>query len=363
MKLLDLENAYIKEDMENIFISGHSWDKLKGTRVLITGASGMIASYMTLFLVYLNEYKDIHFQIGAEVRNRQKLENCLGKYIAKEYFEVLEGDIFEIADYGKTFDYIIHAASLASPQYYGTNPVETMVPNIIGTNHLLSLMKDNMGKGFLFFSSGSVYGSVENCESLEETMAGPLQFLSPGNVYGESKRCGEALCMAYFREFGVPVNMVRIHHTYGPTMNYKNDKRVFSSFVNNIIKKEDIVMRSDGSDRRAFCYITDMLAGIFLVLLDAPRGEVYNIANEEEYISIKQLAEKLVSLYPERNVNVKIQLEMKDNYCASKEKRIIPVNCDKIKTLGWDAKVSIEEGFQRTIDYFLEDENIFELER
>ena len=131
MKLLDLENAYIKEDMENIFISGHSWDKLKGTRVLITGASGMIASYMTLFLVYLNEYKDIHFQIGAEVRNRQKLENCLGKYIAKEYFEVLEGDIFEIADYGKTFDYIIHAASLASPQYYGTNPVETMLPNII----------------------------------------------------------------------------------------------------------------------------------------------------------------------------------------------------------------------------------------
>lgn len=354
MAHLDLQNPILLTDMERIRRARTDWEVLAGRRVLITGATGMIASYITLFLIYLHEACGVDVEILATVRSPEKAQARFGAYLGRPYLHILPWDAASAEPPDVDADFIIHAASLASPQFYGRMPVETMLPNLLGTNALLSLMRRRRGQKMLFFSSGSVYGSVTDADVLTEDLSGPLRFLEPGNVYGESKRCGEALCCAYHREYGVPVSIARIHHTYGPAMDCRADQRVFSEFVKNVIDGEDIVMMSDGSARRAFCYLSDTVAALLTVLLSGKAGEVYNVANEREYLSVRELAECVTGLYPEKGLKVVVQRrESNDAYRPSTEKRIVPVSCERLEALGWQPEVSTREGFRRTIEYLL----------
>ena len=351
--MINLGSKIIHEDMEHIYSIRNDWHKmLHGQRVYITGATGMIASYLTAYLIFLNESKSVGVCILANARSEEKLRNRFGEYVDREYFQAIIGDVSESIRVESEPDYIIHAASLASPQYYGVRPVETMLPNIIGTNEVLKLARNSSSKGVLFFSSGSVYGEVTGAESVTEETFGTLRYLELGNSYGESKRCGEALCNAYYYEYGVSVKCARIHHTYGPNMDYQNDKRVFAEFVNNIVNGQNIVMKSDGSARRAFCYITDVIDAVFTIFFDGENGEIYNILNDQEYCTVRELAEQLVALYPEKGLKVDTkQRDTSDVYCGSRVKRLIPVSNKKLKGLGWKPCVTVKEGFKRTIDY------------
>lgn len=344
-----LENSVIMEDMAYIESARDNWLELKNKSVYITGASGMIASYLAMFFVYLNELRDYQITIYAGIRNSEKAQKKFGDYVAKPYFHLLNADVNQAVEITSTVDYIIHAASLASPQYYGKMPVETMLPNIVGTNELLKYAVEHNIKSFLFLSSGSVYGSVDGAESITEEVNGKFDFLAPGNVYGESKRCGEALSCAYFREYGVPIKIARIHHTYGPTLDARNDSRVFAEFVNNILLGQDIIMKGPGTDKRAFCYLADTVSALLRIMVDGTAGEVYNVGNCEEYLSILELAEKLVALFPEKQLRVVRQTRQDAGYSASPEKRILPVNVDKLKSLGWSPSFRVEQGFARTI--------------
>lgn len=346
-----LENSIIKEDMERIDAAQASWDAFDHKCVYITGASGMIASYLTMFFIYLQEVKGIKVQIYAGIRNAEKARKRFGDYIEKPYFHLMSKDVILPVDETLNLDYIIHAASLASPQYYGKMPVETMLPNVVGTYHILEYARKHPVENVLFFSSGSVYGSISNVESIEEHTKGAMDFLAVGNFYGESKRCGEALGKAYFLEHGVPAKSIRIQHTYGPTLDIDQDKRVFSEFVHNIVHDQDIVLKSDGAAKRAFCYITDMIAAIFAVMLHGENGESYNAGNDKEYISILELAQTLVTLFPEKNLQVIREQRCDQGYSASTEVRTIPINLEKLKGLGWQPTCSIKEGFYRTISY------------
>ncbi len=351
--MIDLEHWVIKEDMERIYSSRKGWKELNCSKLYITGAAGMIASYFTAFLIYLNEEKGYDIEIYAGIRSKTKAENRFGKYINKKYFHVINDDVnLPINNKVYKFDYIVHAASLASPQYYGKMPVETMLPNILGTHYVLDYAVKNSVKGILFFSSGSVYGTVkDDAGSISEKSIGTLDFIASGNEYGESKRCGEALCRAYFNEYAVPVKSARIHHTYGPTIDPINDTRVFSEFVGNILKNKNIVIKSDGAAKRAFCYLSDAIAALYKILLDGTNGESYNVANSTEYITIKELAERLINLYPEKNLKA-IFGERKDRgYSPSKEVVIIPVNTEKLELLNWYPDVNVSDGFSRTIQY------------
>lgn len=346
-----LANNIILEDMQEIYQSGAAWDKLDRSSIYVTGATGMIASYFVMFLVYLNEMHEYHIAIYAGIRSIDKARRRFGKYLDREYFHTLMGDINEPLTLREPLHYIIHAASLASPQYYGKMPVETILPNVIGTYELLRYGAEHSLKGFLFFSSGSVYGSVDEMEGIRETTVGSLDWMAAGNIYGESKRCGEAMCNAYFREFGLPVRIARIHHTYGPTMDVRSDKRVFSEFANNILSGNNIVLKSDGEDRRAFCYLGDTVSALFKILLEGTAGECYNVGNPKAYVSIRRLAEILIDVFPEKGLGVEFQKRTDDGYCTSSVKRLTPVNVDKLKGLGWEAKTSVEDGFERSLRY------------
>lgn len=344
-----LDNFIIKEDLESIFNSRNNFNELRDSKILISGAAGMVVSYSVMFLIYLNEKYNFNVQIYAGIRNKDKAIMRYGQYVERNYFHLYSSDVSEPVSINEDIDYVIHAASLASPQFYGSNPVETMLPNIIGTNELLKFAAKHKVKKFIFFSSGAVYGTVKSGETITEDCVGDFDFLAAGSVYGESKRCGEALCLAYFREYGVPVNIIRINHTYGPTLDLKNDKRAFAEFVKNIIDNQNIELKSAGLEKRAFCYLSDATEIILKILLEGFSGECYNLVNEEQFVSIKELAEILVGLYPEKELKVIYKTRNDVGYLSLAQTSSIPCSAQKIKELGCQLKTDIKTGFDRTI--------------
>mgnify|MGYP001611221623 FL=1 len=257
-------------------------------------------------------------------------------------------------DFEGNIDYIIHGASPASSQFYGTDPVGVITPNVFGTKNLLELAREKKSKSFLFFSSGEVCGSADKSIISEEDFG----FLDPTdirNCYAESKRMGENMCKCWFHQYGVPTFAVRPEHTYGPTMDLENDKRVFSEFVSDVVNNRDIIVKSDGSAVRTFTYICDATEGFFRVLLNGKPGESYNVGNKNGRMCIKDLANLVVSLFPEKKLKVIFESrEQNNNYLENKNKIRPMLSIDKIEKLGYKCRFSVRDGFYRTIKSFID---------
>ena len=347
-------NTILLRDMEDIYSRNVEWECLDGKTIMLTGAYGMLASYITYFVIYLQKVQKINIKLVAVVRSKEKYFKKINW--ADECVEVLESALNKPIQYDKKIDYIIHAASLASPQYYSVCPVDVLTPNVIGTYHLLNLAAEKKVKSFLLFSTADIYGTVDK-SMITEKDYGVMDTLDIHNCYSESKRMAETMCKSFFVQYHVPVKIVRIAHTYAPTMDINHDPRVFASFVKNIISGEDIVMKSDGKGKRSFCYITDAVAGYFLILLNGQVGEAYNVCNTSQFVSIAELAETLVSLYPEKKLKViRKERDASEHYTENvllAGKECVPSN-KKLENLGWKAEVSIKDGFDRVVKYLCE---------
>lgn len=348
---LDINSEVIKEDMEDIYGRELDWRQFHERTVFISGAYGMLASYMVCFFMYLNMHTEISVRVIAQGRDEKKAKERFEAFWEHENFRFYSGDILHSVRDIPEADYIIHAAGIANPRCYATMPVEVIEPNVIGTYHLLKLAVQKKCRGFLFFSTGDVYGRVLSPEHIDENTMGMLDPLEEHSCYGESKRLGETLCAAFCREYGVPVKMARIGHTYGPTMDIENDPRVFASFVKCIVEGEDIVLHSDGSARRPFCYIADAAAAFLLLLLEGASGEAYNVTNTEQFISVGELAGILAEI-PKKKVSVVMKArKAEDNYV---EARLNPANrpCEaKLRKMGWETHYNVKDGFRRVYYY------------
>lgn len=327
------------------------WHLLRGQRVLITGASGFLASYMVETLLYLNDTQHLDIQVFALARSRERFEKRFAHALQRDDLVCIEQDVCDPLKSDIEPHYIIHAASQASPKYYSIDPIGTLSANTLGTNALLKLAKQSNSKGFLYFSSGEVYGETETIPTSEMDMG----FVDPMSVracYAESKRMGENMCASWFHQAGVPATVVRPFHTYGPLMPL-DDGRVYADFVANILKNEPILLKSLGSARRAFCYTADAVAGFWTVLLQGTPGQAYNVGNPQGEISIRDLAQLLVDLYPEKNLSVRFETRPEDSsYLISPLARNCP-SIKKINMLGWQPKTSLQDGFRKTIDSYL----------
>ena len=310
----------------------------------------MLPSYVVFTLLALNK-KGINVNVYALVRNADKAKAVFKDSLQDEHLHLLVQDVADSLQENASFDYIIHAASQASPKYYGVDPVGTIKANVQGTINTLELARQTKAKGYLYFSSGDVNGIVPPEKfPFKESDYGYIDVLNVRNCYAESKRMGENLCVAYYKQYSVPAKIVRIFHTYGPGMTL-DDGRVFGDFCKNIVKGEDIVMNSDGSAVRLFCYVSDAIVAYLKVLLDGECANAYNVANLKGESSIYDLATLLVSLYPEKHLKVvrNTQSLSETSKMKSPLVRAIP-DCTKIERLGWSPTTSIADGFKRTID-------------
>ncbi|NFS65701.1 NAD-dependent epimerase/dehydratase family protein [Clostridium botulinum] len=344
-------NNIILEDIKYI-IKNINIKKCEGKSFFITGANGFLARYMVEVLVYLNEYVlNEKCKIIALCRNKADAYIKFKEYINREYFNLIFQRVEDKIEYSDNVDYIIHAASRANTKEFGINPVGVLSANVIGTYRLLEYAKTKDIISFLFFSSGAVYGNANEAkEFIKETQFYSLDPLDIRSCYAESKRMGENMCFSYYKQFNIPTKIIRISHTYGPGINLK-DGRVFSDFVNSILNNEDLVIKSDGKAKRPFCYISDAIIAFFLVLFKGKNGEVYNMSNNKCFLSINDLAHILVEkTFLEKDL--KVTNNINDTEVRSTDKAQVSVDISKIKDLGWNPKIGIEEGFKRTVESF-----------
>lgn len=343
-------NTVIYNDIQEILSSNIiNWDRFKDSKILITGANGMLPSYLVFTLLALNR-RGIHVTVYALVRNMQKAEHIFKDFLDDENLQFIVQDVSCPIKNDVSFDYIIHAASQASPKYYGVDPVGTIKANVLGTLNTLELARLNKIKGYLYFSSSEVYGIVPTEKfPFKESDYGYLDILNVRNCYAEGKRMGENLCVSYHHQYHVPAKIIRIFHTFGPSMSM-SDGRVFGDFCKNIINGDDIVMNSDGSAIRLFCYVSDAIIAYLKVLLDGEDATAYNIANLNGEKTIYELAKMLVDLRPEKHLKVVRNLELKSEASKMKSniKKAYP-DCSRIEEMGWIPCVSVKEGFERTI--------------
>ncbi len=346
-------NKIIQEDIELIFASINDWSRFYGKTILISGASGFLPAYIVETLLYVNSTNvTSNINVIALVRNKAKAEKRFQNYLSNKFLTFLIQDVSEKINVEGKIDVIIHAASQASPKYYGKDPVGTLNANVLGTNNLLNLAYEKGVDKFLYFSSSEVYGQLSPDKI--PTSEVDYGYLDPCNVracYAEGKRMGETMCISWMHQFNVPVSIVRPFHTYGPGMEL-DDGRVYADFIADVVYGRDIIMTSDGSARRAFCYITDAVIAFFTILQKGENGQAYNMGNNECEISIVELAQKVVLLFPEKNLNVVKKDTVASGYINSYVSRISP-NTDKLKDLGWEPKINLESGFTRTIKSYI----------
>lgn len=341
-------HAIVAEDLRRIVANDLPWDRLFGKTVLISGANGFVPAYILETLLYLNDTEHAGIQVLALVRNREKAMRRLGHLTGRSDLTLVLQDVRDIYSGSTAPNFVIHAASQASPKFFASDPVGTFETNVLGTRRMLEVARNPRTEGFLFFSSGEVYGAQQDSSvPVSETSYGYLDPVDLRSCYAEGKRGGETLCKCWHAQFGVPAKIVRLSHTYGPGMEL-DDGRVFADFVADIVAGRNIVLKSDGTARRPFCYLGDATVAFFTILLKGNTGEAYNVGSESE-TSVLDLAEMLCRLFPERNCRVIRELRAPgDPYLVS------PVSgghfdISKIKKLGWEPTTGIEEGFTRTV--------------
>ncbi|MDE2742575.1 MAG: NAD-dependent epimerase/dehydratase family protein [Gemmatimonadota bacterium] len=347
-------NPIIAGDITRIISSDIEWSRLAGCSVLIAGAAGFLPTYLVEVVMALWHHPALTGndppRVIALVRSEDRARAKFAHHLQNPGFTLLVQDVCTRLPAEIRPDFIVHAASPASPKYYRDDPVGTIGPNTVGTQHLLECAANVDAKGFLFFSSAEIYGDLpESMIPTRESDAGVLDPTDPRNCYAESKRLGEALCIAWHRQFGVAASIVRPFHVYGPGMRL-DDGRVFADFAAAVVHGRDIALLSTGTASRSFCYLADATEGFFRILLRGESGTAYNLGNPECEISIAELAEILTALYPEKGLQViRAARKAEDPYMPSKVERSCP-DIGRLRLLSWKPSIDIRTGFRRTID-------------
>lgn len=279
------------EDLLKIASLDLPWNKLSGSNILVTGATGLIGGCLVEALM-INPSKD--YNVFASGRNEKRARHRFSIFANDPAFHFVKYDVLQSLDSEVNFDFIIHAASNASPNFFAAKPVEVIKSNIQGLCNLMEYGLNHGMKRMLYISSGEVYGEGDG-RIFSEDYSGYVNCTSPRSCYPSSKRAAETLCVSYAQEYNTDVVIARPCHTYGPHFT-ETDNRVYAQFIRNILKDEDIVMKSTGSQFRSWCYVVDCVSALLYILLKGENGEAYNIADGNSNISIKELAEMIAEI-------------------------------------------------------------------
>jgi len=334
------------EDIDTVSRVVPEVKRLAGMSLLITGATGLICSAIIDILFRYNDTHADKISILAAGRSEKKMRSRFGDMVDRPDFTFIQYDATAAENvFHHHADYIIHGASNAYPEMVMKEPVETMLSNFQGLKELLDYANANGTKRVLYISSSEVYGKKDGSKPYRENEYGFVDLLNPRSSYSVGKRAAETLCMAYAEEYGVEAVIVRPGHIYGPTATEK-DTRVSSAWAFDAARGKDIVMKSDGSQIRSYCYCLDCASAILKVLLIGNNLHAYNISNPDSIITIRDMAEILTKV---AGVTLKAELPSE-----SEKKGYNPMDNSSLESfsltdIGWRGCFDAKIGFEHTV--------------
>ena len=313
-----------------------------GSKILITGATGLIGSVLVDSLILANKNYGANYELTIVGRSLSKMKN---RFNNSANINFIESSIDKfIIDDNAEYDLIIHLASLADPISYAKYPVETILTNVYGCKNLLEYCKNHTNTKFVYSSSFEVYGK-SNSDVLDEKTIGELNFMELRSCYAESKRLCEVLINSYSSEYNVKYNILRYSSVYGPTMKL-DDTKAHAEFIKNALNSKDIVMKSEGLQLRNYSYVFDVVDASLAVMFSNKTNEVYNIASSNSVSSIRNFAEIVSKIC---NVNVAFSEPTAIEKLGYSKPKNSVLNVNKLEQLGWKPNYTLDEGISDTI--------------
>ena len=341
--------------------------QMRGRRLLLTGGAGFLGYYLVQTVLEWNQHVAAADRISLVVIDNfsRGMPAWLGS-VRADSLRVTQHDVTRpLAPEFGSFDYYIHAASIASPTFYRQHPIATMDANVNGLRLLLERARQQQDEGravhgVLFFSSSEIYGDPER-EAIptRETYPGRVSSTGPRACYDEAKRYGETLCVNFARQYGLPITMARPFNNYGPGLKI-TDRRVIPDLARDLLAGRDLVLLSDGAPTRTFCYVADAIVGYYRVLVRGQAGEAYNIGCESPEITMEDLADRIARLGSELfaySGRVVRRPSVDSDYLTDNPRRRCPDITKARRELGFSPEIDVDEGLRRTLLWYAENRN------
>lgn len=321
-----------EQDIESIAEFPLDWKRLKNKVIMISGGTGFIGTFLTdVFRYRNNNYNDNISVISLSRRGGN----------SDDTMKCLKADIRNEITYSDGVDYVLHLASNTQPKLYALDPIGTIMTNVIGCDNLLKFSVEKKVKRFLLASSVEIYGQGQRAP-VDEMYSGYIDCNNARSGYNEAKRTCEALCQAYRQQYSMETVAVRLARVFGADK--KEDTKAMSQLIDKAVAGEDIILKSKGNQRYSFCYIADVASAIIKVLLDGVDGEVYNVAEDDEGLTLGEYAEYLANL-----AGKKVVYKIEENASVSKATFAL-LSSNKLKNIGWNPIYTVSEALKRTYE-------------
>ena len=323
------------------------WDILRDRAILISGATGMIGSCLIDAIMFRNRESGLNCKVFALSRNAERARSRFAGWSGSFLLQVLEGDVNQDISplLPNNVDYVLHLASNTHPVAYASDPIGTILTNIVGTRNMLEAASSRGARRFA--SSNEIYGENRGDKELfDESYLGYIDCNSLRAGYPESKRCGEALCQAYLKHRELDIVIARLTRSFGPSL-LPSDTKAMSQFLRNGASKEDIVLKSKGDQLYSYTYAADAVTGLLTILLKGECGQAYNVAEESFDIPLKEIAGIIAE-----EAGTKVVFDLPDAVEAAGFSKATKARLDgsKLRALGWKAHYSLKQGIGRTLE-------------
>ena len=313
--------------------------------ICITGATGMIGSCLTDILLCADEEYGNRFSVIALGRNESKLRERFAYAAGSPFLKFAVRNIMAPLELDNEPDFILHLASNADPRNYALYPAETLLANVCGTHNMLDYCRAHKKTRLLMTSTFEVYGKNGDREVFSEDDSGEVDLNQIRSCYPESKRAAEIMMRCYHQEYGVDCVIARLSSIYGPTM-ASDDSKAHAQFIRNGLRKENIVLKSEGLQRRTYTYLMDTTSAILTIMFRGESGQAYNVSNENSVASIAEVAGTVAHI-----CGTKVVYDLPDDVESRGFSR--PQNCildnGKLRALGWSGRYTLTEGLKATI--------------
>ena len=331
----------VQADVQSIIEKKGLFEPFSKATFLITGATGLVGSMTIRTLVMADEKYDLGIKVIGQIRNPEKAKTVLADVMNR---------IELTTTYDVGADYIIHTVSPTTSKFFIEHPVETIKASVESTMSVLEVARKN-GASVVYLSSMEQYGvPYESGQRMTEDKVGIIDHLNVRSSYSESKRLCECLCASYASEYDVDVKIARLAQTVGAGVPL-TDNRMPMQFARVVVEGKDIVLHTEGKSISNFVYLTDAIKGILTVLDKGKKGQAYNVCNDQETRSVREIAELVCHEVAEDTIKVRIEKKENMGYAPDNTMRL---NADRLRSLGWNAEVGTTEAYRRLVEYLRE---------